>query len=357
MTTTDALLAAVIEEPDEDAPRLVLADWLDEHGDSDRAEFVRVQIERDRLPPRDPRRGVLRKREGQLLARHRAEWRACLPRGMKALSDFRRGFIAQVVCNPARWRKEGAAVRARTPLETVCVSIGQLTEALTLPHAAGLEVLVPAAPFSPADELPPAAPRRHVEIRSGHWAADSYVRELARSPLLAGLTTLGITDSGVTDGAVGLLARSPHAAELRYLDLSGNPIGDAALEALASSPHLRGLRVLRLAHIHATPRGVRALVGSRYLANLVALDLRENCFGDSAGHDPQVPLALLSSRSLGGLRYLDLTVEAIWRRYAEEVRAALRERFGDALFLDRRELAHGDREDHVHRIFRAVHRA
>ena len=31
---------------DEDAPRLVFADWLEEHGDSDRAEFIRVQSAR-----------------------------------------------------------------------------------------------------------------------------------------------------------------------------------------------------------------------------------------------------------------------------------------------------------------------
>src|SRR5262245_43514127 len=36
-------LRAVAGQPDEDAPRLVYADWLDEHGDPDRAEFIRVQ--------------------------------------------------------------------------------------------------------------------------------------------------------------------------------------------------------------------------------------------------------------------------------------------------------------------------
>jgi uncharacterized protein (TIGR02996 family) len=41
--TVEGLLAAVREEPDEDAPRLVLADWLEEQGDADRAELIRVQ--------------------------------------------------------------------------------------------------------------------------------------------------------------------------------------------------------------------------------------------------------------------------------------------------------------------------
>lgn len=38
-----ALLAAVCAAPDDDLPRLVCADWLDEHGESERAEFIRVQ--------------------------------------------------------------------------------------------------------------------------------------------------------------------------------------------------------------------------------------------------------------------------------------------------------------------------
>src|SRR4051812_41868891 len=40
------LLAACKERPDEDGPRLVLADWLEENGESDRAAFVRAQVRR-----------------------------------------------------------------------------------------------------------------------------------------------------------------------------------------------------------------------------------------------------------------------------------------------------------------------
>lgn len=38
-----ALLAAVRRSPNDDTPRLVLADWLDEHEQHERAEFIRVQ--------------------------------------------------------------------------------------------------------------------------------------------------------------------------------------------------------------------------------------------------------------------------------------------------------------------------
>jgi uncharacterized protein (TIGR02996 family) len=50
MSDDAALLAAICAAPDDDAPRLVYADWLDEHGHPDRAEFIRVQCERARRP-------------------------------------------------------------------------------------------------------------------------------------------------------------------------------------------------------------------------------------------------------------------------------------------------------------------
>lgn len=44
MTDYEALLATVLERPEEDTPRLVLADWLEEHGNGHWAELIRVQI-------------------------------------------------------------------------------------------------------------------------------------------------------------------------------------------------------------------------------------------------------------------------------------------------------------------------
>lgn len=46
MSHQAGLLRAVLDAPADDAPRLVYADWLDEHGDQpERAEFIRVQVE------------------------------------------------------------------------------------------------------------------------------------------------------------------------------------------------------------------------------------------------------------------------------------------------------------------------
>jgi len=51
MTSTD-LLSAVLADPFDDAPRLILADWLEENDDPERAEFIRDNIQQcDRCSP------------------------------------------------------------------------------------------------------------------------------------------------------------------------------------------------------------------------------------------------------------------------------------------------------------------
>ena len=62
-------IEAICADPDDDAPRLVFSDWLEEHGNIDRAEFIRIQCE---IGPAHSSRGdhPLRFREGELRAEH-----------------------------------------------------------------------------------------------------------------------------------------------------------------------------------------------------------------------------------------------------------------------------------------------
>ena len=66
-----ALLRTIEDHPDDDMPRLVFADWLQEHGEEERAEFIRVQIELARMGLSEERRDHLRAREHHLLERKR----------------------------------------------------------------------------------------------------------------------------------------------------------------------------------------------------------------------------------------------------------------------------------------------
>ena len=49
MSDEDALLAAIIAAPDDDTPRLVYADWLDEHDRPEHAEYLRLGVEIEKL--------------------------------------------------------------------------------------------------------------------------------------------------------------------------------------------------------------------------------------------------------------------------------------------------------------------
>src|SRR6266508_240747 len=62
MSEEDALLAAIYANPDDDTPRLVYADWLDEHDQPERAEFIRAQIRLNEIHQTIPRQD-----EGELL--------------------------------------------------------------------------------------------------------------------------------------------------------------------------------------------------------------------------------------------------------------------------------------------------
>jgi uncharacterized protein (TIGR02996 family) len=91
MSQDEAFLQAIIDHPDDDTPRLVYADWLEEHGQPDRAALIRVQCELARLPEGDPRRPVLEARERALLA-HQDQWLGRLNSPLLHWR-FRRGLV------------------------------------------------------------------------------------------------------------------------------------------------------------------------------------------------------------------------------------------------------------------------
>jgi uncharacterized protein (TIGR02996 family) len=93
--TLDDLLQAVIERPDDDARRLIFADWLLDHGEPERAAFIRVQLDLAKAAEKDERRHGLKEREKELLARHEEEW--VRPVRNRVVSwVFHRGFITEV---------------------------------------------------------------------------------------------------------------------------------------------------------------------------------------------------------------------------------------------------------------------
>lgn len=86
----EALLRAVFANPEDDTPRLVFADYLEEAGQADRAALIRVQCEKARTASNSRRGRELENEETRLLGRLRPLIRP-LPAGFRV--QFERGFI------------------------------------------------------------------------------------------------------------------------------------------------------------------------------------------------------------------------------------------------------------------------
>lgn len=91
MTYDDAFLQAILENPDDDAPRLIYADWLEERGDP-RGELIRIQCQLAALSDNDERRSVLERHERELLEHHQDRWLGGLRPSLRGWT-FRRGFL------------------------------------------------------------------------------------------------------------------------------------------------------------------------------------------------------------------------------------------------------------------------
>jgi uncharacterized protein (TIGR02996 family) len=221
VTHDDAFLQDVLEHPEDDTPRLVYADWLEEHGLPERAEFIRVQCELAKLPEGDPRAKPLAARERVLLARHAGGRLGGLRHPL-----FRRGFL------------ESARVNAQT----------------FVAHA---------------DALFRLGPLRHVDF----VGAAKHVLAIATSPHLARLEVLTFTQNRLADWGAECLARCRHLARLGWLGLARNQLTDHAARALAACPHLAGLTTLRLEGNYIGDDGLLALAESPHLGNLASLHL------------------------------------------------------------------------------------
>jgi uncharacterized protein (TIGR02996 family) len=224
-------LAAIAARPDDDLPRLIFADWLDERGETDRAEFIRLQCSAVRG---DVYAGS---RAAKLEACHRREWLADLAEVYHA--EFRRGFAEHLVLPAGTFLAKGDELRRRTPVRSVALVgavrvLDQLLNSSLLDGLGGLHL-------------------------SNAFLGDEGVARLAGAACLRGLRTLRLARSGVGDVGATAVARSPHLTSLRSLVLCGNAIGEVGAWDLARSRTLRGLAHLDIVDNEIGLSGAAAL--------------------------------------------------------------------------------------------------
>jgi uncharacterized protein (TIGR02996 family) len=104
MLDEPTFLQAIGADPDDDGPRLLFADFLDEKGDSASvawAEFIRVQCALNSLGQGDPSAAAVRAREKTLLE---ANWRTWIRPACQALGEpLPTGPVRQPTSKPERY--------------------------------------------------------------------------------------------------------------------------------------------------------------------------------------------------------------------------------------------------------------
>jgi uncharacterized protein (TIGR02996 family) len=80
--TEDAFIRAILASPQDDAPRLIYADWLEERGDP-RGEYIRLLYALERLAGDDAEAVQVRERLRALEESIDLSWRALLGRGRR----------------------------------------------------------------------------------------------------------------------------------------------------------------------------------------------------------------------------------------------------------------------------------
>jgi uncharacterized protein (TIGR02996 family) len=292
-----AFLDVIVANIDDDSPRLMYADWLDEQGDADRAEFIRVQVERARLPARAPEQVRLRVRERDLLKRHGEAWLAELPavRGAR-WEGFRRGIVAEVSFESFEaMRLHARACRAVAPVEAATVHWPRRREPTTVdvPIAELRELTLTGRPFEEEiDRLADSPQLSTVRTLTLLGLGADDLDRMFNSPHLSGLRSLRLVSNGLGSAGVRALTGFATLKSLEELDLSGpgyyaeyydDPILNAAgMEALAGWAGLAGVRSLTLSGSDIGPAGLRALLGSPHAGALRRLSLRRGRFDGPA---------------------------------------------------------------------------
>jgi uncharacterized protein (TIGR02996 family) len=278
-----AFLQAIREEPADDVPRLVYADWLEDNGLPDRAELIRVQCELTRGTRDRAAFYNLLRRLRDLVVRHRPAWLGLLAT-LAPDALFERGFVDRVSLSAERWLANGAALLEEHPIHRLTLNgasalIAELAgspllaalSSLDLDEAGrlgdeGVQVLCASPHLGRLHELGlPAAGMRQDGMQA-----------LARSPLLGRLTRLSVPNNLVSNAGVAALAASPLAAGLVALDLSSNDVGLPGAQALATSPNLGALRSLRVPYNRMGAEGIEGLLASPHLAGVARIDAWAN---------------------------------------------------------------------------------
>jgi uncharacterized protein (TIGR02996 family) len=330
-----SLFDAVLAAPEDDAPRLALAQFLTDRGDA-RGESIRLACELEKLDPDDPERKELEQRIEKL---PRMTFVEKFPDRMPMQLAWRRGFIEELHCTSAWFVNQADVIMRSAPIRIYdanpiddaealakCPALAKLRRLqlpyaqahratiLASPHLAGLRELSLGAwldedgtfeqlaadlrklPGLRALQLDGSIPAK-VCKELGKLAKEIGLRELAVYSPWVDLDVLraelgvdrvmpqpeqritfkfGVLDLSKADMKLAefrKLAESGEYSSATKLVLNGNRIGNGAAAYLATSTAFPDLVELQLHATGLTDAGASALAGATHLEKLEVLVL------------------------------------------------------------------------------------
>jgi uncharacterized protein (TIGR02996 family) len=202
----DALLDAIFADPDDDTPRLVYADWLQEHDQENYAQFIRLQCAAARHPFWTPQANDLWEQIGRVWARLSDEWWEpahddwrWIRHGNLDAIHFHRGFLRDSVpLSFSQLVRYGRTCWPWLPLPVTNI----------VPDYAGEKEVA---------TLPRLSRVRH--LRPAGWRDDEDIWTLIDSPLLCNLEVLDMMGGMVVEGEVECMLKPGMYPSLREVRL------------------------------------------------------------------------------------------------------------------------------------------
>jgi uncharacterized protein (TIGR02996 family) len=246
MTDRDALYRAILANPEDDTPRLVYADWLEENGRAEEAEFIRVECRLETIAPDDSAYGVLFERQIELslwLSTHAPGPTVRLPAGLQ----FRGG---------ADWWN-----RTSRGFPRFLIYSGHGRPGLKPVRAVGAAL----------EKAFTKLPARWLVVQG---LTVAQLAELLKQPAVAQLNglTIGLDAPDEAEAeACRSISECSNLARLHALSLEF-PIGVQGATALSESRSLSGLSWLSLENCEwLNPAAVACLHGANWFRNLLRL--------------------------------------------------------------------------------------
>jgi uncharacterized protein (TIGR02996 family) len=349
VTDREALFRAILANPDNDTLRLIYADALEEANDTQRAAFIRSQVELAHVPEYDPawirfRYIDLEKLYGDLLQEELPE----LPAGIEWFNDpFRRGLPAAIQAKDAQTFVHHAdGLFALAPIEHLILDVVKLQEVqsfarcpwrdrlvrLSISQGLGVHVasrLLSSTHYERLKELyigaglttrgtATAVVRSHTfrqltalsyrddrrgrgtEFGSESSWNGSFVSELIQLTEPLRLNKLDLSENRLTGEPLRDLLGTRVIFSVEELDLSDNNLGGDGFRALAAA-HLPHLKSLRLTRTRPELYGVRSFCETGFLSKLFNLTLSGNHLPSTVG------AVLANSEAVTNLNVLDLS--------------------------------------------------